>query len=111
WISQRLLLDQDQLEIAPLDAIQLGPEPEGKAIPARRLLLALEEVSLIDAVDDAILRDFKPGPAEQRSEHVGDVHDLVALLPGRHMARIHHDGRRPERALHAGEVRSFEIAR
>src|ERR1700691_256002 len=84
-VVEVLLALEADLELRPLDRVQLVVQPDEGTFPVGRLAAA-EKVLLVDAVDDTVGRGLAPSTPEQRAEHVGDVHHLVAL-PGRHPAR------------------------
>ena len=67
-------------------------------------------VNLVHAVDHAVGRRVDAGRAQERGEPVGDVHDVVADLPGADVAGPAHDAGCPQIALPAGELRAFPVA-
>src|SRR5512135_77860 len=72
------LLDEENLEVPPLDTVQAFSYPDQAAFAVRLLLPPEEERSLIDAVDHPILRHLAPGPPHKRREHVHLVNQLIA---------------------------------
>ena len=59
-IGFELLVDQDQLEVPPLGAIQLGPHPVQVTLSLGLLDGPGQPVQLVDAVDDAVPGRWAP---------------------------------------------------
>ncbi len=72
------LLNEQNLEVPPLDAVQTLSYPDQTTFAVRLLLPPPEKRGLIDAIDHPVLRHLTPGPAQQRWKHIHLVDELIA---------------------------------
>src|SRR5208337_438836 len=101
-----LLQDEVHFPVPPLDGRQPVRHVGWKAFPIGVLLFAEEEVTLVHAIDWAILRDLRSADVCERREEVHDVNDLVADAPCRHLPWPTDDKRHAYRTFHRGEIRT-----
>src|SRR5579859_4377115 len=109
-IMEVLLALEVDLEVLPLHSMQFVLEPDHAGLAAGLLMLAKEEPGLILAVDQPVLRRLATDELEQRGEHVGDMHHLVAFDPCRDVSRPSDQERRADAAFGRGEVGAVEEA-
>src|SRR6476660_1541963 len=105
-----LLCDEDELEVPPLDAVDLWAHPVDIAFALRGVGSAGEPVELVDAVDDAVGGFAQPGRVQDRGEPVGGVHDVVAAPAARDVAGPADDARGAQVPFPAGEVGPLPVA-
>src|SRR5208337_3289245 len=70
------------------------------------LLLAEEEIQLVNAINRAILRHFRSAYAGEGRVEVNYVDNLVVDLARRYFARPADDERHPQRGFHCSKIRS-----
>jgi hypothetical protein len=102
--------DQDQLEVAPFDPIQLGAHPVEVALPLGAVGLAGEPGKLVDPVDHPVSRHLQPDGVQDGGAPVDHVHDLVAFAAGRDAAGPADQARGAQVALPAGEIGALPVA-
>src|SRR3974390_2126364 len=103
-----LLALEVDLEILPFDCMQLLIEPDHAGIAVGGLLPAQKERALIRTVDDPVIRRRASDKSQQRGEHVGDVHHLVALYPRLDAAGPADQQRGANAAFRRAEIRAVK---
>ena len=98
------LPDKVHLPVAPLGRAQLALDVVHKTFSTGLVLPAPPEIELVQAVDQAVLRQAGAGGLRQGGQQVDHMHHLVGDALRGHLAGPAHDQRHPQRALHGRVV-------
>jgi hypothetical protein len=77
---------EHHLPVTPFHAEELVAHVNNDGISIGLDFLPEEEISLVDTVDDPVLRDFATTDPRKRWEQIHLMHDLIVDRPSRHFA-------------------------